>query len=152
VGHGVKLEVTNLEGKNGVGGGAAGDGAETGEELLEGERFGEVVVDAAIQTADDVGLVVAGGEHEYGSNDFSLAQTAGYVEAIHAGEHGVEDNGLEGLGAGESEALWTGGCGDDTVHLALKGFGQDDGHFAIIFDEEDSHVLVPQGWDGVESF
>ena len=77
--------------------GAAQDRADARDELLEAERLGDVVVAAHRQAAHLVLGRVAGGEED----DRHLARArrsgAGDLEALHVGEHHVEDQqvGLE---------------------------------------------------------
>ncbi len=60
----VHLQITGLQpGRPGLVG-PADEGAHPGQELLKGERLGHVVVGAAVEGADLVAYVVAGGEHQ----------------------------------------------------------------------------------------
>ena len=69
-----------------------------GDELARAERLGEVVVGADGEADDQVGLGVAGREHEDRYRALPLDALA-HLEAVEAGEHEVEDDevGLEPL-------------------------------------------------------
>ena len=70
--------------------GAAQDRADPGDDLLQAERLGDVVVAADGQALDLVGGVVARGEEQHGDVLALLAQPAGDGEPVHVGEHHVE--------------------------------------------------------------
>ena len=69
-------------------------------QLARAERLGEVVVGADRQADDEVGLGVAGGEHQDGDGSLAL-DLAAHVEAVEPGEHEVEHHevGLELAGS-----------------------------------------------------
>ncbi len=62
-----------------------------GDELARAERLGEVVVGADGQPDDEVGLGVAGGEHQHRHRAVAL-DLAAHLDAVEAGEHQVEDH------------------------------------------------------------
>ena len=81
-----------------LGGGAAGlraaeDGAEAREELPGGDGLREVVVGAELEAHHPVGLVAAGREHEDG-DVAPRADAAAHLEAVEAGHHHVEEDGV----------------------------------------------------------
>ena len=59
------------------------------DQLSHAERLGEVVVGADRQADDEVGLVVAGGEHQHRYVAVALDAPA-HLQAVEAGEHQVE--------------------------------------------------------------
>ena len=61
------------------------------DELPGAERLGEVVVGADGEPDDEVGLGVAGGEHQDGHRAVALDAPA-HLEAVEAREHQVEDD------------------------------------------------------------
>ena len=73
---------------------AAQQGAAAARELHEGERFGEVVIRAAIERHDLVEFGIFGGEHHDGNRRGGLvgAQAPHDLEAIGVGQHDVEQN------------------------------------------------------------
>ena len=78
-------------------GGAAEEGGEAGEEDVEVEGFGEVVVRAGGEAFEDVFGAAAGGEEEDGGVVAGGAEGAGDGEAVLAGEHDVEEDGGGGI-------------------------------------------------------
>ena len=75
--------------------GGALDPAEQGvgarDDLAHPERLGDVVVGADAEPHEDVGLVVAGGEHEHRDRADGL-DAAAHLEPVEAGQHDVEDD------------------------------------------------------------
>ena len=67
-----------------------------GDQLPRAERLGEVVVGADGEADDEVGLGVAGGEHQHRHRSVAL-DLAAHLEAVEAREHEVEHHevGLE---------------------------------------------------------
>lgn len=79
--------------RRGVTGGTSQDGAEPGEEFAGGERFRQVVVGADLEADDAIRLVAAGREHEHRHRTV-LADPPEHLEAVHAWQHDVEDDGM----------------------------------------------------------
>ena len=75
--------------------------AQPGDQLLEGERLGDVVVAAGGQAGDPVLDGVAGGQEHDGYVGVGGAHPAQHLEAVEVGQHHVEDDGVgpELLGA-----------------------------------------------------
>ena len=70
---------------------AAQSRAYAGHEFLGFEGLGDVVVRASFEPGDDVGRIRAGGQH----NDRHVGDATdcpAHVEAVHAGEHDVEED------------------------------------------------------------
>ena len=65
------------------------------DQLLDGERLGDVVVDAEAQTLDLVGGRVAGSQEDdrhARAGALVLAQAPGHLEAVEVGQHHVEQD------------------------------------------------------------
>ena len=76
----------------GVGGGdAAGGGADAGEQFVDVERFGDVVVGAGVEGVDLVVAVGPAGEHDDGYRGPG-AQGPDDVDAVDVGQSEVEDD------------------------------------------------------------
>src|SRR5262249_52812851 len=60
-----------------------------GDDLLQAERLGDVVVAAEGQAADLVLGGVPGGQEDHGDLGAAAAQSSYYVEAVHIGQHDV---------------------------------------------------------------
>jgi len=66
--------------------------ADAGHDLLQAERLGDVVVAADGQALDLVVDRVTGRHEDDGQLAARLAEPAGHLEAVHIGEHDVEDH------------------------------------------------------------
>ena len=64
---------------------------DAGHELAKAERLREVIVGPDRQADDEVGLGIAGGEHQHGDRSVLLDLLAD-LEPVEAGEHEVEDD------------------------------------------------------------
>ena len=69
-----------------------------GGQLPHRERLGEVVVRADREPDEQVGLVVAGGEHQHRHRPVGL-DPAAHLQAVEAGQHHVEDDEVRLSGA-----------------------------------------------------
>src|SRR5205807_3387390 len=87
-------------GLSGVGGGcgAADGGAESGEQLVHAEGFGDVVVGAGVECFGFVDGVGAGGQHDDGDGG-PAAESCNDVGAVDVGEAQVEHDDV-GFGVG----------------------------------------------------
>src|SRR5215831_17274154 len=76
------------------GGRAPQESADAGEELPWIERLGEIVVGAHLEPHHLVHIFALGGEHDHGQGGAvgEGADPAAYLEAVHAGEHDVEEH------------------------------------------------------------
>jgi hypothetical protein len=67
-------------------------GAQPGEQLLEGEWLWQVVVGAHIETRDPIGHCVASCEHENGQVLAGRPEAPARLQPVEPGHHQVEDN------------------------------------------------------------
>jgi hypothetical protein len=72
-----------------------------GEQFLDGERFGHVVIDPVVAAAGPVGNRVAGGEENDGGRTACCVQPFEDLTAVQDGQVHVE-NDEDGLGFGDS--------------------------------------------------
>src|SRR5579885_2045618 len=111
------------------------------EELASIERFREIIVGTAFQTADTIIDRISRGEHEDGSSDLLLSQSFAHRPAIHFGEHDIEnDQARSAVGLGLERF--------DSVSDVLDGVAlsfedrldlrSDD---RVVFYEKDAHCL-----------
>ncbi len=100
-GGGVKTEIGDAQDGGAVVGAAPGEGADAGEQLLQLEGFGQIIVGAGVEALDAFVDFAAGGEEQDGSELAAVAQLAEDAEAIAAGEHDVEDQAVKGGGRKE---------------------------------------------------
>ncbi len=115
--------------------GTAGEGAETGEEDVEGERFDEIIVGAGIETGNDVFRGVASGEHQDGGAVFAGTETESDFEAVDAGHHDIEDDGVESAGGEGGEGLFAIAGESDGVVVFLKALAQEVAHGGFVFGD-----------------
>ena len=124
----------------GVRGAAPQQRLDARDEFAGREGFGEVVVDAAVEAAQFVLFLGAGGEHDDGDipGQLFLAQAAGVFHAAHARQHPVEQDQVRGLGEEGGlglvdviglDALKPGLAQGQANHLADGGF---------VFDNQNS--------------
>ena len=91
----VQLELAHAEHLVGLQRRAPQERAGAGEQLREGEGLGEVVVGAGVQAGHLVVDLVAGGEQQDRGGRPRGAHAAQHLEAVHAGQHDVQDDGVE---------------------------------------------------------
>ena len=92
----VDLEVGDAHGLGQRRGTAARQRVQASDELAKGERLGEIVVGARIESLDAIVDRVARGEHQHGRAHAALAQRATEVEPTASGEHDVENDHVVG--------------------------------------------------------
>ncbi len=131
---------------------AAEESGEAGEEDVEVEGLGEVVVGAGGEAFDDVFGAAAGGEQEDGSVAAGFAKGADDGEAVAAGEHDVEEDGggrIGGAGSGGFEEPGEGGVAVGFVVGAVAfGFEIEEealGEVFFVFDDGDERGLGHEG-------
>src|SRR5579884_812114 len=121
---------------------AADEGAQAGEQLLEGERLGEVVVGAGVEAGDLVLGGVERGEQEDGCGDALATQRAADADAVAAREEDVEHDDVEAVVVGPHERV--GGVAVaqhlHLVPLVLKVALVAARQARLVFDQEDAHT------------
>src|SRR6476661_3013823 len=70
---------------------ASQEGANTGQELADAERLGQVVVGSRVERPDLVGLVLHRGDEEDGRRE-PVAQLGAHLGAVAVGQHQIEDH------------------------------------------------------------
>ena len=58
------------------------------------KRFGQVIISSLVQAGNAIRFVAARGQHQNGHVG-SVTNAAQHLEAIHAGQHDVEDDGVD---------------------------------------------------------
>jgi hypothetical protein len=119
---------------------AALEGADTGEEDGEGEWLGYIVVGSGVEAFDDVGDRVAGGEHQNRDVLLHVAEAAGDLNAIDAGEHDVEKDEVELGVVRQGERGKTVMREAYGVIVFFEPAAEHLGHAPFVFDYEDFHV------------
>lgn len=118
-------------------GGAAGDGAKAGEQFARRKCFGQIIVRADFEADDAVRLLAAAGEHE----DRRVRGAAEFfedLEAIHAREHDIEDDGVGSFAEGEFEAVGAGVGQGNVVAHRHEIFADEAAELAVVIDDEDA--------------
>ena len=90
--HGVEPEVAPGEERCASGVAAAGERADAGDELGEGERLGQVVVGAEAEPVDTVFDRVGRGQHEHARTRPACHQCATHVVAVDLGNVAIEQD------------------------------------------------------------
>jgi hypothetical protein len=68
---------------------------QAGQEFIEVERLGQVVVRPGVETTDPIANVTSSGQHQDGDGDTELVKPAGDTHAIHPGQHPVQQSDVE---------------------------------------------------------
>src|SRR5215510_11264051 len=122
---------------------AAQERAHPGQELLEGEGLGEVVVRAHVESGHLVGHAVPRGEDEHGGGDPAPAHGAQDGEAVAPGQHHVEDDQIVGrAGRDEVERGLAVARHLDGVALLLQALPDETGHLSLVLGHQDAHVAA----------
>ena len=118
---------------------SAGEGAHAGLELLGLEGLGHVVVGAAVESSDLVGGGRLGREHHDRQVVAVPAKLAHDLEAVHARQHDVEDDGVvqAALGEGEAGGAVVGGLG--LVAVLLEDVADGVGEVALVLNDQNVH-------------
>jgi hypothetical protein len=117
-----------------------------GQQLLSGERLGQVVVGARVQPCDPVGDLVTGGQHQHRQIPTCGPQPPAGLQPPEAGHHHVEDQQIQRVTANPTDPVEHGetvGDGADVVTLDLEHPLQrlTDGRFII--RDHDPHAGPP---------
>ncbi len=117
--------------------GAAQHRTDAGDDLFEAEGLRDVVIAADGQPRDLVRGVIAGGEEDDGSVHADLPEPAGDGEAVHIGQHHVED---EEVGVGllrQAQGLGSVGGGDDVEACEAQARREEFADVGLIVDNEE---------------
>jgi hypothetical protein len=114
---------------------AAGQRPHPGQQFVQRERLGEIVVGAGVQAADLVEHGVAGGEHEHRHPAAAGADLPAHLEAVRRRDHRVEHHHVV---VGLDDAPDGVRAGADSVHrvaAAAQAAGQHGGHRRVVLDQ-----------------
>ena len=115
---------------------AAQQRAQPGEQLLEGEGLGEVVVGPGVEALDPVADGVAGGEHEDGYVVPGGPQRARRLDPVESRHHHVHHDHVRVAGPEDGERLGAVGGQRDVVPVELQRAAQRVAHGAVVVDDE----------------
>ena len=115
------------------------EGAQPGQELVEGERLDQVVVGAGLESGDPVGHGTQRGQHQHRSPVVDAADAAAHLEAVDVREHHVEHQDVVRVLGRHPDAVGA-GCGDVRGDLLLaQAVLQEPGQLGLVLDEKDPH-------------
>jgi hypothetical protein len=120
----------------------AGERPQPREQLGEGERLGQVVVGAAVQAGDPVVDAVARGQHEDRRPHAGLPQLPADVEAVAAGQHHVQQDGVVRGRAGHPEGVLAAARDVGGVALLDQAAADERRHLQLVFDDQRSHGFI----------
>ena len=122
--------------------GPAQQGADAGGQLLGHERLGDVVVGARLQPGHDV-VGVRARRHDDDRHRAAAPQGAAALEAVHAGQHQVDERDV-GRGLGEHvETLLAAGGVPYLVAFALQGEAHGGSDALIVLDDQNASAHRP---------
>src|SRR4051812_16455394 len=123
---------------------AAAERAQSGRELLVGERLDEVVVRAGIEPGDPVADRVAGGEHQDRDIGPGRADAPRDLEPGDVRQADVEDDDLDaGRRLRDVKAVKAGRCRLDDVAVLLEEPPQKADEARVVLDDEQMHESEP---------
>ncbi len=136
-------EVAGLDGRRGPLRGAAQMGADAGQQFLNAEGLGDVVVGAGVEGLDLGALVVAHGEDQHRSGELS-ADGAADLDAAHAGHHQVGDDQVGRPVLEDAQALLGIVGGAHVVALRGERGAQHARNLRFVVDDQNSarHVFL----------
>ena len=127
---------------------AAQQRAEPGEQLLQRERLGKVVVGAGVEAGHPIGCLGPRREHQDREPVLLAAQHPAGGQAVDDRHHHVENDDVGRVGAKGLQRLGAVGDRDDRVALEREGTGQRFAHGALVFGNKNrvltaGFLLVP---------
>lgn len=122
-----------------VAGASSEDGVEAGDEFVGVEGLWQVVIGAEVQALDAFVEGSAGGEQEYGDGAAEFADLAEDAEAVAAGKHDVEDQGIERARGGEGEGVIAIVADVDDKAGGFERLADECGDLPLVFSHEHFH-------------
>jgi len=112
------------------------------QQLIETERFGQIVVRAGVEAAHAVVETVARGEHEHRHRGALRAQASADFHPVDAGDHHVEDHRVVLVvvqvlerGAAVCRAV-------DRVAVLAQSAREHGGEAGVVFHDEEAHAAI----------
>jgi hypothetical protein len=139
-GRGVQHQVAGGEGGRGGVGAAPLQGAQPGEEFVERERLGEVVVGAGVQAGDAIGDLAAGGQHEHRDPVPGSPQPLADGDTVQAGQHHVEHDRVETAGRRGVQPVGSGVPGLGVVAGLGQAAGEQPGEAPLVLHHQYAHA------------
>ena len=121
---------------------AALHGPQAGHEFVEGEGLGHVIVRAQVEAANDIRHRVLGREHQDRGADFLCPQALGQFISAELRHHHVQNNDVELVGLGHSQAFGPVEGAHGIVAFLGEPFAQQVGHARLVFNDQQLHCNV----------
>ncbi len=118
--------------------------ADARQELARIEGLGEIVVGAQLQPDDLVGVVAARRHHDHRRAP-ALADLAREREAVHAGQHQVDQEDVEARSAQGLQRLGGIACHHRRHAVLPQELSEQRGELAVVFDEQRADHHSPGG-------
>ena len=115
---------------------AAQGGADAGQELGEAERLGDVVLGAELEPRHLVHLAAPRRQDDDGHHPPLASKRLEHLEAVHLGEHHVEDDEIGSVGPREVEAPLAVLGHEDPVPLPLEIDAKTQGDAGVVLHDE----------------
>jgi hypothetical protein len=113
---------------------------DAGDQLVEAERLGEVVVGAEREAGDDVARLGRCGEHEDLRPGVLAVQDAAHVVAVDLGEVAIEDDDVVGVHACVREGVGAVGRDVDGRAVPAQAAGDRRRDARLVLDDEKPHA------------
>src|SRR5271157_4075085 len=140
---GVQGEVGDLEHLGAQAGGPPQQGAQAGQQFLEVEGLGKVVVGPGIEALNAIVHGAARGQHEDGSAKARTAQFPADGVAVLHRQHDVENHDIVLVDGGLIQGLFAVAGDIDGVGLFAEAFGDEAGDSGFVFNQQDPHAERP---------
>jgi len=137
-------EGRRLDHGSGLGDGVPDRHPQAGEQLVHGERFGQVVVGAGIQRGDLVVGRLPGGQHHH-RHARPAAQRVQHVHAVEVGQPQVQHDELDVAAAGGVQRGGAGVGDDDVVPVGAQGDRQRAGERWVVLDHKNAGHPASRG-------
>ena len=115
--------------------GASERGANASKQFSDGERLGDVIVCAEVETVDLIRNLVLGGEHDDGHAG-GLTHASTDLHTIHLGQHDIEQDEIKVFFENAFERKTTVALGDGVEALMSELELNEAGNARLIFDDQ----------------
>ena len=120
---------------------AAQQRAHARQQFHEGEGLHQVIVGALFQALDAVVQRAARAQNQDRRPDLAVADALQHLQAVHIGQHEVQNHQVVIGGVDVVERRRAGGRGIHGVARALQTAAQEVGDALFVLDDQDSHLL-----------
>src|SRR5262249_37933550 len=111
------------------------------EELIHGERLGEIVVGSSVETVYPVVEPIPGREHQEGSPASTRAVSAADLEPIDIGEPDIENDKIVRIDGKQSERGRTRLGPIDCPRSLTESPAEKIGQLGLVLDDQDAHLM-----------